>query len=60
MEDRYKLLISRRYTHLFDMSADPAERTDLSRALPDVTNRMHSELEEWKEGVMKDLKLVTR
>ena len=60
MEDRYKLLVDPKHTRLFDISADPAEKSDLSKALPEVTKRMKAELKEWKEGVMKELEIVTR
>jgi len=59
MEDRYKLLVGTRDTCLFDISADSAEKTDLSKSLPEVTKRMKAELKKWKKGVMKELELVS-
>jgi arylsulfatase A-like enzyme len=59
MEDRYKLLVDPKHTRLFDISADPSEKSDLSKAQPEVTKRMHAELKEWKEGVMKELEMVS-
>ena len=58
MEDRYKLFISSTSTQLFDISNDSAEEEDLSRTLPEVTERMKAELIEWKEAVMQELRAV--
>jgi arylsulfatase A-like enzyme len=60
MDDRYKLIIDSKRTRLFDIPTDPAEKTDLSEVRPEVTLRMRAELEEWRDGVMKELELVTR
>ena len=60
MEDRYKLIDDDKHTRLFDISADPSEKSDLSKALPDLTKRMMAELKEWKDGVMKELEIVSR
>ena len=59
MEDRYKLFVDTRHISLFDISNDSAEKSDLSKALPEVAKRMKAELKEWKEGVMKELEIVT-
>ena len=60
MEERYKLIVDHNDVRLFDISADPAEKSDLSNALPEDTKRMKAELKEWKEGVMRDLEIVSR
>jgi arylsulfatase A-like enzyme len=55
MEDRYKLISTRKRVQLYDIPADAAERRDLARELPDVKARMEAALAEWKAGVMKEL-----
>jgi len=58
MEDRYKLIASRKRTQLYDIPADPAERKDLASKLPKVKAEMAAALAAWKADVMKDLKAV--
>ena len=58
MEDRYKLIAGRKGVQLYDITADPAEKTDLAAKLPEVTARMQAALTAWKDGVMKELKAV--
>ena len=60
MDDRYKLISTSRKVQLFDIPGDPEEKKDLSLKLPEVKARMESELAEWKTGVMKELKAVTK
>jgi arylsulfatase A-like enzyme len=60
MDDRYKLISTSRKVQLFDIPGDPVEKKDLSMQLPDIKTRMESELAEWKTGVMKELKAVTK
>lgn len=43
---------------LFDIPADPSERTDLSKTHPEIAIRMRAEFDGWKEGVMKELEAV--
>ncbi len=58
MEDRYKLIATRKRVQLYDIPADAAEKRDLARQLPDVKARMETALAKWKAGVMKELKAV--
>jgi arylsulfatase A-like enzyme len=60
MDDRYKLISTSRKVQLFDIPGDPEEKEDLSVKLPGIKTRMESELAEWKTGVMKELKAVTK
>ena len=60
MDDRYKLISTSRKVQLFDIPGDPEEKEDLSVKLSEVKARMESELAEWKTGVMKELKAVTK
>ncbi|MHC4505838.1 MAG: hypothetical protein ACYTFI_21255 [Planctomycetota bacterium] len=58
MEDRYKLIATRKRVQLYDIPADAAERRDLAGKLPEVKARMGTALAAWKAGVMKELKAV--
>lgn len=60
MGDQYKLYVDGNQTRLFDLSHDPAEMKDLSRELPEMTERMSTDLLAWKEEVMGELARVTR
>ncbi len=60
MADRYKLISTSRRVQLFDIPGDPGEKEDLSVKLPQIKARMESELAEWKTGVMKELKAITK
>ena len=60
MDDRYKLISTSRKVQLFDILGDPEEKEDLSVKLSEVKARMESELAEWKTGVMKELKAITK
>jgi arylsulfatase A-like enzyme len=60
MEDRYKLIATRKRVQLYDIPADAAERHDLAARLPAVKARMEAALAAWKTGVMKELKAVGR
>lgn len=60
MDDQHKLHVKGMQSRLFDIVEDPGEKVDLSRELPDVTERMKTELLAWKEDVMKDLASVTQ
>jgi len=60
MEDRYKLIATRKRVRLYDIPADAAERRDLAGKLPEVKARMETALAAWKAGVMKELKAVGR
>jgi arylsulfatase A-like enzyme len=58
MEDRYKLISTRKRVQLYDIPADAAERRDLAGKLPEVRARMEDALAAWKAGVMKEMKAV--
>ena len=60
MDDRYKLISTSRKVQLFDILGDPVEKEDLFVKLPEVKARMESELAEWKTGVIKELKAITK
>ena len=58
MGDRHKMIVTSKRIQLFDIPKDPQEKEDLSSKLPELKNRMESELSEWKAGVMKELEAV--
>jgi len=58
MEDRYKLIATPNSVRLYDIPADPAEKENLADELPDVRDRMLTELNAWKAGVMEELRAV--
>ena len=58
MGDRHKMIATSKRIQLFDIPKDPQEKEDLSSKLPELKNRMESELSEWKAGVMKELEVV--
>ena len=58
MGDRHKMIATSKRIQLFDIPKDPQEKEDLSSKLPELKNRMESELSEWKAGVMKELEAV--
>jgi arylsulfatase A-like enzyme len=58
--DRHKLLITKTGAQLFDIKADPAEKNDLSKKLPEIRQRMQAELDAWKNGVMTELRTVRK
>jgi arylsulfatase A-like enzyme len=60
MEDQYKLIVDAKRTRLYDIVADAAETNDLAAAHPEITDRMKTELREWKTEVMKELRAVTQ
>ena len=60
MADRYKLIKTSKRTQLFDIPADPTEKTDLSKKKADVTAKMSAALDTWKAGVMKELKAISK
>ena len=43
---------------VYDIPADPAEKTDLAKSQGDVTKRMSAALQKWKDEVMTQLKAV--
>lgn len=54
VDNRYKLVVksrSKNEAELFDLIADSAETTDLSRRLPEVFDRMLSSYQTWSESV---------
>ena len=65
MEDQYKLSINlnqpiNKQIKLTDINADPGEKKDLSKELPEVKARMEAELMQWKEDVLKELAEVNQ
>lgn len=59
IEHQYKLYTgSGNRWQLHDLIADPAERKDLSKDLPEVKKRLMDEFNAWYPGVMADLKSV--
>ena len=58
MDDRYKLLVKKDKSALFDIVADPGEKTDLSATHPTVEIQMQRDLAEWKARVMAELAAV--
>jgi arylsulfatase A-like enzyme len=58
IDDRYKLLITKKGTQLFDIKADPSEKNDLAKEFPETLSRMKQELKAWKTGVLAELKSV--
>ena len=58
MEERYKLLIKRDGTGLYDIVADPGEKTDLTTKQPLIAARLQAELAAWKTDVLSELAAV--
>ena len=60
MEDQYKLVVSDKKTALFDIPADPAEKRDLSKALPAELSRLQAASSKWRRGVLAELESVPK
>ena len=60
MEDRYKLIVTKKGAQLFDIPADAAEKKDLAEAEAAEKARLSKALTSWKEDVMKELKSVPK
>ena len=58
MRARYKLISTPKGDQLFDIIKDSAEKMDLARDLPAITQTMKTELTEWRDGVLTELKAV--
>ena len=58
MEERYKLISTPKGISLYDIKRDPSESMDLSGQMPGTTQRMLTELSEWKASVLAELKTV--
>ncbi len=56
--DRYKLLITKKSTKLFDIKDDPAEKRNVAKKYPEVMTQMQKDLSSWRTGVLKDLDAV--
>jgi arylsulfatase A-like enzyme len=59
-DNRYKLIqpVSNDKTtptkwELYDIIADPSEKTDLAAKCPEIVNRMKAELENWQQSVLR-------
>lgn len=59
IDGRFKLVIHERAGNprreLFDLSSDPAEKSDLSSQQPAVADRLQSHLAEWQQSVLQSL-----
>ena len=55
MENRYKLVKTKKATELFDISADPLEKRDLAKDKPATVKRMTNALEDWQRSVEQSL-----
>ena len=55
MEDQYKMVTSGKKTALFDIPADPAEKRDLSKALPGQLSRMQAASRKWRRAVLEEM-----
>ncbi len=49
-EDRFKLLVRKQNTMLFDLITDPSESRDIAQEHPDVVSRMDHDLKAWIES----------
>jgi arylsulfatase A-like enzyme len=58
MEDRFKLITTKKKSQLFDLLADPSEKQDLAASHLKEQARMAAALAKWKSGVMKELNSV--
>ncbi len=53
-DNRYKLVKPASGNHeLYDLAADPSEKTDLAAKCPEIVTRMRSELETWQQSVQR-------
>ena len=51
--DPYKLVVSEERTRLYDLSADPAEATDLAPARPEVVAELSAALPPWPDAPLE-------
>ena len=61
--DRYKLVVTYNYgkatSHeLYDLTNDLQEKTDLSKKLPQISNKLLSEVESWRKSVIASAEKV--
>ena len=40
---------------LFDLKADPAEKTNLVSQQPEIVNKLQTQLRQWQDSVLKSL-----
>ena len=55
MDNRYKLVTNGKKTELFDIIADPLEKTNLAKDKSGTTARMKAQLEAWQASVERSL-----
>ena len=55
LDNQYKLIVSNKSTQLFDLSTDPAEKTNLAESSAAVTKRMQRDLRSWQDSVLESL-----
>ena len=55
MNNRYKLVETDKSAELYDITADPHEKTDLAAKRPDVVKKMKAALHEWQRSVERSL-----
>ncbi|MDB2674079.1 sulfatase-like hydrolase/transferase [Akkermansiaceae bacterium] len=60
IENRFKLISRPKGDELYDLIADPGEKTDLIKDKPEIAKRMAAELSTWKAEVMAELKAVPK
>ena len=60
IENRYKLISRQKGNELYDLIADPGEKTNLIDKKPEIATRMISELSTWKNEVMEELKSIPK
>ncbi|MFK8112732.1 MAG: sulfatase [Rubripirellula sp.] len=58
MEQRYKLISTKKGDELYDITVDSGEQDNLAEQMPAVVQRMKGELSRWKTSVMDELKQV--
>ncbi|GAB5561644.1 MAG: sulfatase-like hydrolase/transferase [Synoicihabitans sp.] len=58
IEERYKLLITKKGEALYDIIEDPAESQNLIESHPEVARRLQADSTKWREEVLAELALV--
>ncbi len=57
---RWKLLIDKDTTHLYNLDADVSEQLDIADSENSIVSQLKLELEEWEKDVTKGIKLKTK
>ncbi len=55
LNNRFKLIASEKTTELYDIVADPLEKTDLAKSKPEIVKTMMAGLHEWQRSVERSL-----